>query len=78
MNARKWDVESYLHVQPTGGDPPLCYHGRLRLIVHDDCSWIISVKRDDATFDLLLQGKPDAPFGATMREILSWLFGVTA
>ncbi len=78
MTARKWGVESYVHAQPTGGDPRICRHSKIRVILHEDRSWVIITRQADDSFDLMLQGKPDIPFGVAMGEILAWLFGVPA
>ncbi len=80
---RVWDTEAWLHVQPTRADPdrPLpmpTAHGRLRIMVNEDDSWDVAVKRDGQTFDLILRGHAGSPTGGALNEILSWLFGVPA
>lgn len=75
---RMWDVNAFIHVEPSSEEIPLCVHGKLRIIVHEDRSWVVSVKRDNQTFDLLLIGPGGSATGSSLNEILSWLFGVAA
>lgn len=83
MNApgKIWDINAYLHVEPadTHWDGPRpCVHGKLRVIVHEDRSWAISVERDDQAFNLILRGKAHCSTGRTLNEIFSWFFGIAA
>lgn len=80
---RLWDADAWVHVQPhvTDADSPVpqpAAHGKLRLMVYEDQSWDVAVRRDGQSFDLLLRGPAGSPTGGALNEILSWLFGLPA
>lgn len=73
-----WDVEMLVVANECGGDPPWEAEGRLRVMVGADNEVCIETMRPDLTYSLIVCRRTPATVKPLMRDVLAFLFGVSA